>query len=82
MTNCADADQLASLELNLHLFAKAGHIWVQQDKGQDELIRFQGRQFCQNVHPFWKGVYSKRKEFAPAESKFFPFGVGSSSEVY
>ena len=23
--------------------------------------------------PFWKGVFSKRKEFAPAGSKFFPF---------
>ena len=26
--------------------------------------------------PFWKGVYSKRKEFAPTGSKFFPFRVG------
>ena len=25
--------------------------------------------------PFWKGVYSKRKEFAPHGSKFFPFRV-------
>ena len=25
--------------------------------------------------PFRKGVYSKRKEFAPLGSKFFPFGV-------
>ena len=25
--------------------------------------------------PFWKGVYSKRKEFAPKGSKFFPFRV-------
>ena len=24
---------------------------------------------------FWKGVYSKRKEFAPKGSKFFPFRV-------
>ena len=23
-------------------------------------------------NPFWKGVYSKRKEFAPIGSKFFP----------
>ena len=27
--------------------------------------------------PFWKGVYSKRKEFAPLGSKFFPFRVGT-----
>ena len=36
MTNSADPDQLASLEVNWSvstLFAKAGHIWVQQDKG-------------------------------------------------
>ena len=26
-------------------------------------------------NPFWKGVYSKRKEFAPNGSKFFPFRV-------
>ena len=25
--------------------------------------------------PFWKGVYSKRKEFAPRGSKFFPIRV-------
>ena len=25
--------------------------------------------------PFWKGVHSKRKEFAPRGSKFFPFRV-------
>ena len=34
MTNSADLDQLASSEANLSgstLFAKAGHIWVQQD---------------------------------------------------
>ena len=24
-------------------------------------------------NPFWKGIYSKRKEFAPRGSKFFPF---------
>ena len=24
---------------------------------------------------FWKGVYSKRKEFAPSGSKFFPFRI-------
>ena len=36
MTNSADADQLASLEANSSgstLFAKAAHIWVQQDQG-------------------------------------------------
>ena len=36
MANSADADQLASLEANWSgstLFPKAGHIWVQQDKG-------------------------------------------------
>ena len=34
MTNSADPDQLASSEANWSgstLFAKAGHIWVQQD---------------------------------------------------
>ena len=25
--------------------------------------------------PFWKGVYSERKEFAPKGSKFFPFRI-------
>ena len=36
MANSADLDQLASLEVNWSgstLFAKAGHIPVQQDKG-------------------------------------------------
>ena len=36
MTNSADPDQLASSEANWSgstLFAKAGYIWVQQDKG-------------------------------------------------
>ena len=35
MTNSADADQLASLEASWSgstLFAKAGNIWIQQDK--------------------------------------------------
>ena len=25
--------------------------------------------------PFWKGIYSKRKKFAPSGSTFFPFRV-------
>ena len=45
------------------------------------------------TNPFWKGVYSKRKEFAwkggyykrkefaPKGSKFFPFRVDPFSEV-
>ena len=36
MTNSADPDQSASLEADWSgssLFAKAGYIWVQQDKG-------------------------------------------------
>ena len=36
MKNSADPDQLASSEANWSgstLFAKAGYIWVQQDKG-------------------------------------------------
>ena len=36
MTNSADPDQLASEEANWSgttLLAKAGHIWVKQDKG-------------------------------------------------
>ena len=35
MANSADPDQLASSEVNWYestLFAKAGYIWVQQDK--------------------------------------------------
>ena len=28
--------------------------------------------FCTTI-PFWKGIYSKSKEFAPIGSKFFPF---------
>ena len=31
---------------------------------------------------FWKGVYSKRKEFAPCGSKFFPFRVDPISEGF
>ena len=47
----------------------------------------QGRQllwllFCFPAHhsPCWKRVYSKRKEFAPMGSKFFPFRVDPFSE--
>ena len=34
----------------------------------------------QYIQSFWKDVYSKRKEFAPNGSKFFPFRVGPFSE--
>ena len=39
-------------------------------------------QLCQFVvcFPFWKEVYSKRKEFAPHGSKFFPFTIDPFSE--
>ena len=40
MANSADPDQLASGEANWSgsiLFAKAGYIWVQQDKGYDKI---------------------------------------------
>ena len=30
--------------------------------------------------PFWKGIYSKGKEFAPVGCKFFPFRVDPFSE--
>ena len=46
-----------------------------------EPIHSQGKQLCQNrLPPFWKGVYSKRKEFAPLVSKFFPFSADFFSE--
>ena len=34
-----------------------------------------GRFFCHTPRPFWKVVYSIRKEFAPSGSKFFPYRV-------
>ena len=44
------------------------------------MVFFQGRQLCQNCYlPIWEGVYSKRKEFAPIGSKFFPFRVDQFS---
>ena len=33
------------------------------------------------LFPFWKGVYSVRKEFAPKGSEFFPYRVDPYSEV-
>ena len=42
-----------------------------------ELIHFQGRQLFLS---FWKGVYSKWKEFAPNGSKIFPLRVDPFSE--
>ena len=39
-----------------------------------------GNSFEIVLYPFWKGVYSKRKEFAPRESKFFSFEVDPFSE--
>ena len=45
------------------------------------MIRFQGRQLWKVVFFFLlKGVYFKRKEFAPKWSKFFPFNVDPFSE--
>ena len=41
MTNSADPDNLIYLEANWSgstLFAKAGHIWAQQDQGLDFLL--------------------------------------------
>ena len=35
---------------------------------------------CCTSNPFLKGFYSKRKEFAPTGSKFFPFTVDPFSE--
>ena len=46
-----------------------------------ELIHWYGWQFWWNdLSSFWKGVYSKRKEFAPHGNKFFPFRVDHISE--
>ena len=36
--------------------------------------------FSSSSDPFWKVVYSKRKEFAPMGSKVFPFRVDPISE--
>ena len=36
--------------------------------------------FTMVLHPFWKGIYYKRKEFAPIGSKFFPFRADPFSE--
>ena len=41
MANSTDPDQLASNDLDL--FAKAGHIWVQQDRVKEQyLVIFMG----------------------------------------
>ena len=41
-----------------------------------EMMYLQGRQICQICFlPSWKGFYSKRKEFVPNGSKFFPFRI-------
>ena len=58
---------------------------------KDTLGRFssifdKGDKFCDFLYaflysnPLLKGVYSKRKEFAPKGSKFFPFRVDLISE--
>ena len=39
-----------------------------------------GNSFKMGLPLFWNGVYSKRKEFAPLGSKFFPFRVDPFSE--
>ena len=36
--------------------------------------------YVKRVASVWKVVYSKRKEFAPLGSKFFPFRVDSFSK--
>ena len=46
-------------------------------------MHFQGRQLCQNnFTSLQKSVYSKRKEFAPRGSKFFPLSVDSFSKGF
>ena len=43
--------------------------------------KFYGFLFCfLYTKPFWKGIHSKRKEFAPQGSKFFPFREDPLSE--
>ena len=45
------------------------------------MILMQGRQYCKNHFALiWNGVYSKRKEFAPNESKFCPFRIDHFSK--
>ena len=46
----------------------------------EALLHVQGRQLRLFSFPFEKGVYSKRKEFAPTRRKFFPFRVDLFSE--
>ena len=60
MANSADPDQLASsTDLNLHCFQK-------QDLSEFSRTRVR-------FYHLSELVYSKKKEFAPIGSKFFPF---------
>ena len=66
MTNSAEPDQLASSEANWSgstLFAKAGYIRVQQDKGfkRKAYAYFESEFFPRKV--FRKGVYFKANSF-------------------
>ena len=94
MANSADPDQLASsTDLDLH-FCK-GRVYPgsagQGLRGLDTFGRFsailyKGNNFMTSylpsctLSPFWKEIYSKRKEFAPTGSKFFPVRVNPFSK--
>ena len=56
--------------------------WNTNDPKIPRIDTLFGRQFCQTVvlPPFWKGIYSKRKEFAPLWNKLFSFRVNPFSE--
>ena len=62
-----------------------GHFWTHQSILMiilKELIRYLGGINSVRIFlfPFWNWFYSKRKEFAPVGSKFFPFRVDPFSK--
>ena len=84
MANSADPDQLASIEANWSgstLFAKAGHIWVQQDKGINNWLYQEIRiNKCLNeVYVYLEGQEASTSHQAVSSSDFRSWDPGFKS---
>ena len=78
MWNCAlNSYMLAEAQISLQIGAVwSGLCCLLEDSIKGHWYTFKGDNSVKVVFaPFWKGTYSKRKEFAPIGSKFFPFRV-------
>ena len=84
------ANYTGSWSFLINAKSELGILSSHMDSGSFLFVKFQGTWYIykgdnsiktQCSVPFWKGVFSIRKEFAPIRSKFFPYRVDLFSEV-